>query len=93
MLLLSVSADAKDFTCRDALDKVRIRIEVDDQQTGLPCRVLFESSPTDRQVLWRAQRDAGFCERKMQNLLTWFTKEGWRCSPRSAPPRGVVPVM
>lgn len=47
----------------------------------LPCEVTYhrEQEGVPYQTLWQAQFDAGFCEKKLQNLLDNLKQVGWSC--------------
>lgn len=64
-----------------------IEIEVDDLDTGLPCSVVDRPDADTRDVLWRAQFEAGFCHRKAEETRLILQDQGWACRPQNADER------
>lgn len=53
-------------------------------ETGVtvPCEVHYykdTEAPGERQVLWRAMREEGFCEEKTREFIAQLTAWGWHC--------------
>lgn len=44
----------------------------------LPCEVHF-TTPLESRVVWRADTDAGFCERKAQEIVERRNRQNWNC--------------
>ncbi|MEM7043291.1 MAG: hypothetical protein AAF543_10825 [Pseudomonadota bacterium] len=61
----------------------QIEIEVDDPSRGLPCRVIDRPGAGATDVLWRAEFEQGFCERKARETLFVLRTRGWACRPLS----------
>lgn len=64
-----------------------IEIEVEDLERGLPCRVVDRRTPDARDVLWRAEFEAGFCQQKAEETRLILQAQGWACRPQSADER------
>ncbi len=64
----------------DPEKSVRVEIETDDQERNLPCRVVFWPDEKTRNVLWRAQFEEGFCDRKAEETRNVLNAKGWACS-------------
>ncbi len=64
-----------------------IEIEVEDLERGLPCRVVDRRSPDSRDILWRAEFEAGFCRQKAEETRHILEARGWACRPQSADER------
>ncbi len=64
-----------------------LQIEIDDLERGLPCRVVDRPDVATRDVLWRAEYEAGFCERKAAETRHFLESEGWACRPLGAQER------
>ena len=50
----------------------------------VPCEVHYykdTEAPDERQVLWRALNEAGYCERKAQEFIVKLQDDGWDCGP------------
>lgn len=74
-------------------------------ETGasVPCEVHYHKdseAPGDRQVLWRASNELGYCERKTEEFIAKLQDMGWKCGKdddltpgedpgREAPPEAV----
>jgi len=53
-------------------------------ETGaaVPCEVHYykdSEAPGDRQVLWRASNESGYCERKTEEFIAKLQNLGWNC--------------
>lgn len=64
-----------------------IEIELDDPANGLPCNVVDWPDDNTRTLLWRAEYDAGFCQRKAKETLSILRSQGWACRLESAEER------
>ena len=77
-------------------DLVRhIRLEVDDPGRSLPCRVIDHPGAGAPKVLWRAEFEQGFCERKAEETLFLLRERGWACralDPDDRPTPEVVAI-
>ncbi|MDH3664064.1 MAG: hypothetical protein OEU92_29295 [Alphaproteobacteria bacterium] len=83
---LNPSGDREDV----AVDRVfprLVEIEVDDLQSGLPCRVIDRPDAETQNVLWRAEFEQGFCQRKAEETRLVLQDQGWVCRPQSAAER------
>lgn len=92
------ASEAQDMTCRyDDLFR-RVQVVTDDDQRGLPCRVLLWSSPATQRTAWRAEFERDFCTDKAQDMVEHLIDAGWQCGrtetrqPRPRP-TGKPPVM
>jgi len=57
-------------------------------ETGVtvPCEVHYykdTEAPGERQVLWRALNETGYCERKTEGLIAKLREMGWQCGQES----------
>ncbi len=57
-------------------------------ETGVtvPCEVHYykdTEEPGERQVLWRALNETGYCERKTEGLIAKLLEMGWQCGQES----------
>lgn len=86
LLVLPGAAAATEYTCTQG-DLVR-RIEiVYEPGRAVPCEVHYykdTEAPGERQVLWTAQNEAGYCEARTGELVERLRGHGWECSA-SAP--------
>lgn len=93
VVLLPVLAAAQSNTsyyC--ALDDMVRRIEiVSEPGVSVPCEVHYyqDAGQVDqRQVLWRALHEEGYCERKTAEFVEELKATGWDCGGESASPAG-----
>ena len=59
-------------------------------ETGVPvpCEVHYykdTEAPGERQVLWRAMNEAGYCEAKTAEFIARLSGMGWNCGATSMP--------
>ena len=59
-------------------------------ETGVsvPCEVHYykdSEAPGERQVLWRAMSEEGYCEAKTTEFIAKLESMGWSCGASSAP--------
>lgn len=78
---LAAAQDATGYQC--ALDEVTRRIEIY-YETGstVPCEVQYlrdTEMPGEREVLWRAQNEEGYCEARAAELVEKLRGMGWTC--------------
>lgn len=63
-------------------------------ETGVtvPCEVHYykdSEAPGERQVLWRAMSEDGYCEAKTTEFIAKLSGMGWNCGTASAPDEAV----
>jgi hypothetical protein len=78
---LAASQDATGYQC--ALDEVTRRVEIY-YETGstVPCEVQYfkdTEMPGEREVLWRAQNEEGYCEARAAEFVEKLRGMGWTC--------------
>lgn len=78
---LAIAQDDNRYQC--TMGDLTRRIEVM-HETGVtvPCEVHYykdTESPGERQVLWRAMNEEGYCEAKTSEFVTQLTDMGWNC--------------
>lgn len=78
---MAFAQDAGKYRCTNG-DLVR-RVEIlTEPGVAVPCEVHYykdTEAPGEAQVLWRAQSQAGYCEDKVEGLLTKLEGYGWDC--------------
>jgi len=78
---LGNTQDATGYHC--ALDEVSRRVEVFyETGTTVPCEVHYfkdTEMPGERQVLWRAQNEEGYCEARAAEFVENLRAMGWTC--------------
>jgi len=85
--VLAAAQDGDNFRCVNG-DLVR-RVEII-YETGaaVPCEVHYykdTEAPGERQVLWTAANESGYCEGHTRELVEQLRGWGWTCSAASAP--------
>ena len=79
--------DSNGYQC--ALDEVTRRVEIF-YETGVtvPCEVHYYKDtemPGERQVLWRATNEEGYCEARAAEFIEKLRGMGWTCWAAGAP--------
>ncbi len=74
-------ADAQSYSCSYGEMKRRVEILSEPGQS-VPCEVHYykdTEAPGEQQVLWSAQNEEGYCERKAEEFVAMLTSNGWSC--------------
>ena len=78
---LALAQDDGKYRCTSG-DMVR-RVEIlTEPGVPVPCQVHYykdTEAPGEKQVLWSAESQAGYCEEKVDGLLTKLEGSGWDC--------------
>ena len=81
MCLRAAAQDAAGYAC--SLDEVIRRVEIlYETGTTVPCEVHYfkdTEMPGERQVLWRAQNEEGYCEARAAEFVEMLEGMGWTC--------------
>ncbi len=81
---LSVSAqNASEYRCVQADLQRRIAISYE-SGVAVPCEVHYfkdTEAPGEREVLWRALNESGYCESQTQAFIEKLEGWGWACNP------------
>lgn len=75
-------AMAKSVTCTMASLERTVELRYETPGDAVPCEVRY-AKPTEgigEQVLWRAEREAGYCEARFSEFVDKLTGFGWSCS-------------
>ncbi|MDX1403891.1 MAG: hypothetical protein R3192_05115 [Woeseiaceae bacterium] len=81
-----VAQDASNYQCSHGDLKRRVEIVYETGVT-VPCEVHYykdTEAPGERQVLWRALNEEGYCEAKTQEFVTRLGSWGWTCTAAGA---------
>jgi hypothetical protein len=81
-------------------DMVRRIVIMTEPGVSVPCEVHYfkdTEAPGEDEVLWRATRQAGYCEEKAEGLVASLEQSGWNCRPTdpgapAAPARPAEPA-
>lgn len=82
MVLGGELAMAKSVTCTMASLERTVELRYETPGEAVPCEVRY-AKPTEgvgEQVLWRAEREAGYCEARFGEFVDKLTGFGWSCS-------------
>jgi len=84
---VSAAADGDGHDC--TLGELTRRVEIV-YETGVtvPCEVHYykeSEAPGERQVLWRAQNEEGYCELRAAEFITKLGELGWICDVSASP--------
>jgi hypothetical protein len=78
----AIAQDTSNYECSHGDLKRRVEIVYETGVT-VPCEVHYykdSEAPGERQVLWRALQQEGYCEEKTQEFVTKLGSWGWTCS-------------
>ncbi len=82
---LAVAQDANSYQCSHGDLQRRVQIVYETGVT-VPCEVHYykdTEAPGERQVLWRALNQEGYCEDKTREFITKLGSWGWSCTETS----------
>lgn len=78
----ALAQDAGNWQCNYD-DLVRRLAIVYEPGRAVPCEVHYYKDvemPGEREVLWRAQNEAGYCEARVEELVARLESQGWSCA-------------
>ena len=87
---LAAAQDADKYQCSQAGLERRVEI-YHEPGVDVPCEVHYYKDtemPGERQVLWSAQSESGYCERKTTEFIAKLEAWGWDCGQAAAPAGG-----
>ncbi len=82
---LALAQDQNSYQCSHGDLQRRVEIVYETGVT-VPCEVHYykdTEAPGERQVLWRALRQEGYCEEKTRDFVTQLGSWGWDCTQSS----------
>ncbi len=77
----SLAQDQNNYHCSNGDLQRRVEIVYETGMT-VPCEVNYYKDtevPGERQVLWQAMRQEGYCEEKTREFIAQLTAWGWYC--------------
>ena len=83
---LAAAQDADKYQCSYADMQRRVEI-YHEPGVNVPCEVHYykdSEMPGERQVLWSAQSESGYCERKASEFIVKLEGWGWDCGEGAA---------
>ena len=84
---ISFGQDSQNFQCTQGDLQRRVEI-VQEGAASVPCEVHYykdSEAQEERQVLWRAMNESGYCESRAREFVTKLEGWGWNCGQGSAP--------
>lgn len=78
--------------CQSGNAERRVEIVYFDQVKEVPCEVHYykdSEESSESQTLWRAENQAGFCERKLTEFVDKLSGLGWNCRLEEDVPPGL----
>ena len=78
---VAAAQDASSYRCTFGDNVRRVEI-VSEPGVSVPCEVHYykdTEAPDERQVLWSAQSEAGYCEAQTQDFIAKLEGWGWDC--------------
>ena len=79
---------ADNYRCTNGSLERRVEIFYEPGR-AVPCEVHYykdTEAPGERQVLWRAQNESGYCESKTAAFVEQLESQGWDCGSGAAAP-------
>jgi len=91
----ALAQEAQTYRC--SLGDMQRRVEIF-HETGVavPCEVHYykdTEAPGERQVLWTASSQGGYCESKAAEFVKQLEGWGWSCSTGAAPSEETAPTQ
>jgi len=89
----SLAQDQTNYQCSHGDLKRRVEIVYETGVT-VPCEVHYykdTEAPGERQVLWRALKQEGYCEEKTQEFVRQLASWGWSCGQAAAAEEAAAP--
>ena len=89
----SLAQDQTNYQCSQGDLKRRVEIVYETGVT-VPCEVHYykdTEAPGERQVLWRALKQEGYCEEKTQEFVRQLASWGWSCGQAAAAEEAAAP--
>lgn len=75
------------YSCTYGSNIRKIIVQYDDQDTQLPCRVVYLKGSSNV-VLWSANNELGYCDARAREFSKKQMKWGWKCEgPSSVLPK------
>lgn len=76
---------ASSWTCQNAKLTRHVTVFYPDAPAPLPCKVYYSKVSENAlpRVLWRAENNEDFCERKAEEFVEKLRSLGWQCSSDS----------
>jgi hypothetical protein len=89
----SLAQEQSNYQCSHGDLKRRVEVVYETGVT-VPCEVHYykdTEAPGERQVLWRALKEEGYCEEKTQEFIRQLASWGWSCGQAAAAEEAAAP--
>ena len=89
----SLAQEQSNYQCSHGDLQRRVEIVYETGVT-VPCEVHYykdTEAPGERQVLWRALKQEGYCEEKTQEFIRQLASWGWTCGQAAAAEEAAAP--
>jgi hypothetical protein len=89
----SLAQEQSNYQCSHGDLQRRVEIVYETGVT-VPCEVHYykdTEAPGERQVLWRALKEEGYCEEKTQEFIRQLASWGWSCGQAAAAEEAAAP--
>ena len=91
--VLGFAQGATSYQCN--FDNLQRRIEIlTEPGVSVPCEVHYykdSEMPGEKQVLWTASTQAGYCEAKTEEFVAKLREWGWQCTASAADEPAIAP--
>jgi hypothetical protein len=87
--LAARAATDEAYMCRNGERERRIELQRADAPNRLPCQVIYwrdANRSDDREPMWEAAHDFGFCIERTRDLVQRLEEAGWSCQKAGPPP-------
>ncbi len=85
--VLAYAQGAQSYKCTYGGLERRVEI-LHETSMAVPCEVHYykdTEAPGERQVLWHAANESGYCEKKTEEFIAKLEGLGWQCGPGGQP--------
>jgi hypothetical protein len=73
------AAHSVEYQCAHDMVIRSVAVKYEERGHQVPCEVIYSKPPHIPKVLWRAQAQVDFCERRAEELVRTLERSGWSC--------------
>jgi hypothetical protein len=73
------AAHGVEYKCAHEMIMRSVAVKYEEPGQQVPCEVIYSKPPQIPHVLWRAQAQVDFCERRAEELVRTLERNGWSC--------------
>ncbi len=81
------------YLCQRASEVYWVKVDQEQPDQPVPCRVVRWLGPSNQKELWRATTDPAFCEARAREVRDKLIAYGWLCQPVDALFKGVPEAL